>query len=158
MELPPFLSGEASESFQMSSAESAAPSLISMKSDRSKELPPFLSGEASESFQMSSAESAAPSLISMKSDRSKELPPFLSGEASESKLTRELSSCPVCGEDLRDPVSFACGHQSCRKCVSSDWDQSGSPENYACPECGKKCRKDPKYRENTDKDTGKCNC
>ncbi|XP_029934696.1 protein NLRC3-like, partial [Myripristis murdjan] len=86
----------------------------------------------------------------MKSDLSKHLPPVFSGEPgpSDTKETRscvkeQLSCCALCQEVLRDPVSTSCGHWFCRQCITSDWDQSGSSGDSACPQCGERSRTRP---------------
>ncbi|XP_062301255.1 NLR family CARD domain-containing protein 3-like isoform X2 [Scomber scombrus] len=61
----------------------------------------------------------------------------------------------MCKKDFRDLLRFYCGHKSCKQCVISDWDEFDSPEDYPCPVCGKKLRKDPQNQGNTDKETGK---
>ncbi|CAG5996481.1 unnamed protein product [Menidia menidia] len=38
----------------------------------------------------------------------------------------QLSSCALCQDVLKDPVSTSCGHQFCRQCSTSYWDQSAS--------------------------------
>uniref|UniRef100_A0A7N8XMQ7 RING-type domain-containing protein n=1 Tax=Mastacembelus armatus TaxID=205130 RepID=A0A7N8XMQ7_9TELE len=37
---------------------------------------------------------------------------------------QRLSSCALCQEVLKDPVSTSCGHWFCRQCITSYWDQS----------------------------------
>ncbi|AWP02214.1 putative tripartite motif-containing protein 58-like, partial [Scophthalmus maximus] len=41
---------------------------------------------------------------------------------------------------LKDPVSTSCGHWLCRRCITSYWDQSGSPGESSCPQCGQRSR------------------
>uniref|UniRef100_A0A3Q3LV14 RING-type domain-containing protein n=1 Tax=Labrus bergylta TaxID=56723 RepID=A0A3Q3LV14_9LABR len=55
----------------------------------------------------------------------------------------EQPSCPVCQDVLKDPVSTSCGHWFCRQCITSYWDQSGSPGDSSCPQCGKRSRTGP---------------
>uniref|UniRef100_A0A7N8X946 RING-type domain-containing protein n=1 Tax=Mastacembelus armatus TaxID=205130 RepID=A0A7N8X946_9TELE len=55
------------------------------------------------------------------------------------KLQR-LSSCALCQDVLKDPVSTSCGQWFCRQCITSYWDQSGSPGDCPCPQCGKRPR------------------
>uniref|UniRef100_A0A8D2ZKI5 NACHT domain-containing protein n=1 Tax=Scophthalmus maximus TaxID=52904 RepID=A0A8D2ZKI5_SCOMX len=43
----------------------------------------------------------------------------------------------------KDPVSTGCGHWLCRRCITSYWDQSGSPGESSCPQCGKRSRTGP---------------
>ncbi|KAM6978151.1 protein NLRC3-like isoform 2-T2 [Tautogolabrus adspersus] len=97
------------------------------------------------------AESAVPSCLSLKSDRSIAEPLYFSKEAgpSDTKGTKrthvreEQPPCPVCQDVLKDPVSTSCGHWFCRQCITSYWDQSGSPEDSSCPQCGKRSRTGP---------------
>uniref|UniRef100_A0A3Q3G6H2 NACHT domain-containing protein n=1 Tax=Labrus bergylta TaxID=56723 RepID=A0A3Q3G6H2_9LABR len=97
------------------------------------------------------AESPVPSCLYMKSDESKHEPPYFSKEPgpSDTKGTKrthvieEQPSCPVCQDVLKDPVSTSCGHWFCRQCITSYWDQSGSPRDSSCPQCGKRSRTGP---------------
>ncbi|XP_029935765.1 NACHT, LRR and PYD domains-containing protein 12-like [Myripristis murdjan] len=99
------------------------------------------------------AESAVSSCPSMKSDRFKEKPPDFSAEPgpsdtkdrkrSRGDVKEQLSCCALCQEVLRDPVSTSCGHWFCRRCITSDWDQSSSSADPACPQCGKRSRARP---------------
>ncbi|XP_029935055.1 NLR family CARD domain-containing protein 3-like [Myripristis murdjan] len=94
------------------------------------------------------AEPPASSCLSMKSDRSRaSLPNFTTepgpSDTKERKRSSEaveeqLSCCDLCQEVLRDPVSTSCGHWFCRQCITSDWDQSGSSGDSACPQCGER--------------------
>ncbi|KAG7460334.1 NLRC3-like isoform X1 [Solea senegalensis] len=94
------------------------------------------------------AESPGPSGLSVKSDCSMGTPYNFSHEpgASETKdqfavsVDEQTSRCPLCQDVLKDPVSTSCGHQFCRHCISSYWDQSGPPGDSCCPQCGKRPR------------------
>nr|QHQ71231.1 NLR-C13 [Scophthalmus maximus] len=44
---------------------------------------------------------------------------------------------------LKDPVFTSCGHWLCRRCITSYWDQSGSPGESSCPQCGQRSRTGP---------------
>lgn len=46
---------------------------------------------------------------------------------------QEESSCPVCLEPFRDPVSVECGHSFCRSCINQTW--RGLQCNFPCPQC-----------------------
>uniref|UniRef100_A0AAZ3PQY0 RING-type domain-containing protein n=1 Tax=Oncorhynchus tshawytscha TaxID=74940 RepID=A0AAZ3PQY0_ONCTS len=50
------------------------------------------------------------------------------------------SSCSVCEQGLRDPVSFNCGHRVCRQCIGSYRNQPAPSGDPGCPECGKRSR------------------
>ncbi|XP_022621826.1 NLR family CARD domain-containing protein 3-like, partial [Seriola dumerili] len=84
---------------------------------------------------------------------SKELnPPVFSDEPGPSdsqekrrgvSVEEQLSSCALCQDVLKDPVSTSCGHWFCRKCFTSYWDQSGSSGDSSCPQCGQRPRTRP---------------
>uniref|UniRef100_A0AAY4A6T8 NACHT, LRR and PYD domains-containing protein 12-like n=1 Tax=Denticeps clupeoides TaxID=299321 RepID=A0AAY4A6T8_9TELE len=120
-------------------------SRVSMKSDNSMVLPPAFSMEP-ENFDPSIKRHRSPfppfSRVSMKSDNSMVLPPAFSMEPEnfEPSLTQDQSRCGLFKEVLRDPVSISCAHRFCRPCICSNWDQSGTPGDYGCPQCGKRCR------------------
>ncbi|XP_051282524.1 protein NLRC3-like isoform X7 [Dicentrarchus labrax] len=139
-------------------AESPVSSCLSMKSDRSKPEPPDFSNEPGPSDQQvqsnrQRAESPVSSCLSMKSDCSKHLPPLFSNDpgpsdAQERKRSlgpeeEQLSCCVLCQDVLKDPVSTSCGHWFCRQCITSYWDQSGSPGDSSCPQCGERSRRRP---------------
>ncbi|XP_056220148.1 NACHT, LRR and PYD domains-containing protein 12-like isoform X2 [Seriola aureovittata] len=135
-------------------AESPVPSCWSMKSDRSKEEPLNFSNEPEPSHTQGEsyrrrAESPVPSCWSMKSDRSRDPPLFFRNEPgpSHTQLKRRshvsVSSCALCQDVLKDPVSTSCGHWFCRQCITSYWDQSGSSGDSSCPQCGKRPRTRP---------------
>ncbi|XP_041649536.1 NLR family CARD domain-containing protein 3-like isoform X2 [Cheilinus undulatus] len=117
---------------------------VSVKSDWSKEEPPFFSnGPGPRPVPPFS------SGVSVKSDWSKEEPPFFSNGPGPGpsdpqirkrpvSMEEQLSSCALCQDILRDPVSTGCGHWFCRQCISSYWDQSASSGESSCPQCGKR--------------------
>ncbi|XP_068997875.1 protein NLRC3-like isoform X4 [Embiotoca jacksoni] len=86
--------------------------------------------------------------LSLKSDQSKDFPHNFSTEPepSDSKLRKrrgvpeeeQLSCCVLCQDVLKDPVSTSCGHQFCRRCIASFWDQSAPSGGSSCPQCGKR--------------------
>uniref|UniRef100_A0A3Q3LF95 NACHT, LRR and PYD domains-containing protein 12-like n=1 Tax=Mastacembelus armatus TaxID=205130 RepID=A0A3Q3LF95_9TELE len=94
--------------------------------------------------------SAGSSCLCMKSDRSRVMPPNFSpepgppdsGDRTRTQVSEEqrLSSCALCQDVLKDPVSTSCGHWFCRRCITSYWDQSGSPGDCPCPQCGERRR------------------
>ncbi|XP_065812520.1 NLR family CARD domain-containing protein 3-like isoform X2 [Labrus bergylta] len=95
------------------------------------------------------AESPLSSCLSMKSDRSKGYPPDFSNEPgpSDPQITKgsvsveeQLSSCALCQDVLRDPVSTSRGHWFCRQCLTSYWDQSTSSGESSCPQCGERSK------------------
>nr|XP_043874376.1 NLR family CARD domain-containing protein 3-like [Solea senegalensis] len=135
---------------QRQRAESPGPSGLSVKSDESMGQPLTFSHEpgASETKgqnQRQRAESPGPSGLSVKSDWSMDPPLYFGHEpgASETKhkfavSVDEQTSC--CQDVLKDPVTTSCGHQFCRRCISSYLDQSGPPGDSCCPQCGKRPR------------------
>ncbi|XP_029935759.1 NACHT, LRR and PYD domains-containing protein 12-like, partial [Myripristis murdjan] len=150
-------------------AEPPASSCLSMRSDWSKVTPPDFSPDPGPSHTQSRKkllpesqvdfdtdpgyEPPASSCLSMRSDWSKDKPPEFSAEPgpsatkkrkrSSEAVEEQLSCCALCQEVLRDPVSTSCGHWFCRQCITSDWDQSGSSGDSACPQCGKRSRTRP---------------
>uniref|UniRef100_A0A3B4XBA4 RING-type domain-containing protein n=1 Tax=Seriola lalandi dorsalis TaxID=1841481 RepID=A0A3B4XBA4_SERLL len=56
---------------------------------------------------------------------------------------QQLSSCALCQDVLKDPVSTSCGHWFCRQCITSYWDQSGSSGDSSCPQFGQRPRTRP---------------
>ncbi|XP_056220880.1 protein NLRC3-like isoform X2 [Seriola aureovittata] len=96
------------------------------------------------------AEPPVPSCLSMKSDRLEGNPPCFSDEPGPSDTQKRkrrshvsVSSCALCQYILKDPVSTSCGHWFCRQCFTSYWDQSGSPGDSSCPQCGQRSRTRP---------------
>ncbi|AWP06592.1 putative NACHT LRR and PYD domains-containing protein 12-like [Scophthalmus maximus] len=130
-------------------AESPVFSCVSMKSDWSKDIPPNFSIEPGPSHSEQRSESPVFSCVSMKSDWSKDDPPNFSTEPGPSQSEEErshvsvekLSSCCAsCQDVLKDPFSTSCGHWLCRRCITSSWDQSSSPGETTCPQCGQRSR------------------
>ncbi|XP_056219857.1 NACHT, LRR and PYD domains-containing protein 14-like isoform X2 [Seriola aureovittata] len=134
-------------------AESPVSSCWSMKSDRSRDNPLNFSNEPGPSHTQGEsyrqrAESPVPSCWSMKSDRSRELPLYFRNEPGPSHTQKRrshvsVSSCALCQDVLKDPVSTSCGHWFCRQCITSYWDQSGSSGDSSCPQCGQRPRTRP---------------
>ncbi|XP_060887915.1 NACHT, LRR and PYD domains-containing protein 12-like isoform X2 [Labrus mixtus] len=97
------------------------------------------------------AESPVPSCLSLKSHHSKgglinfskEPGPSDTKGTKRTHVIEEQPSCPVCQDVLKDPVSTSCGHWFCRQCITSYWDQSGSPGDSSCPQCGERSRTGP---------------
>ncbi|XP_063736099.1 protein NLRC3-like isoform X2 [Eleginops maclovinus] len=118
-------------------------SCVSVKSDQSKGKPPDLSDESGPSDRKERAES-------VKSDRSMSEPPFFSDEPGPSDTERkrkspvpveeQLSSCALCQDILKDPVSTSCGHWFCRQCITSYWEQPAPSGDPSCPQCGERSR------------------
>ncbi|XP_059182662.1 NLR family CARD domain-containing protein 3-like [Centropristis striata] len=96
-------------------------------------------------------ESVVSGCLSLKSDLSKGLPLDFSNEPGPSGTKKrkrsdeeeQPSCCASCQDVLKDPVSTSCGHWFCRRCISSYWDQSASPGDSSCPQCGQSSRTMP---------------
>ncbi|KAM8764540.1 LOW QUALITY PROTEIN: tripartite motif-containing protein 75-like [Rhynchonycteris naso] len=58
-------------------------------------------------------------------------------EAALAGLQTEVN-CPICLDDLRDPVTIECGHNFCRSCIQWSWaDLRG---RFPCPVCRHPCQ------------------
>ncbi|KAM8750475.1 NACHT, LRR and PYD domains-containing protein 12-like [Acanthopagrus schlegelii] len=90
------------------------------------------------SVQQTRAEPPGSICPSVKSDRSRDGPPAFSTEPgpSDTKEKKQPTCCVWCQDVLKDPVSTSCGHWFCRRCIASYWDQSASPGDSSCPQCG----------------------
>ncbi|KAK5873517.1 hypothetical protein PBY51_018553 [Eleginops maclovinus] len=55
-------------------------------------------------------------------------------------VEEQLSSCALCQDVLKDPVSTRCGHWFCRQCITSYWEQRPPSGDPSCPQCGKSSR------------------
>lgn len=53
------------------------------------------------------------------------------------RLNREIFSCPICLDVLKDPVTVPCGHNYCMGCISAQWDSAGDALAFVCPQCRK---------------------
>ncbi|CAG5958738.1 unnamed protein product, partial [Menidia menidia] len=107
-------------------AEDPQPDCVSVKSDRSREKPPDLRdgpGPPDTKSRDSSSGSAGTMLVMEK---------CLHRGRKRSGVWEEeqLSSCALCQDVLKDPVSTSCGHWFCRQCSSSYWDQSASSNQH----------------------------
>ncbi|XP_071059808.1 LOW QUALITY PROTEIN: NLR family CARD domain-containing protein 3-like [Pseudochaenichthys georgianus] len=122
----------------------------SMKSDWSHDIPPDFSNEPGPSDTKQRAESPVSSCLSLKSDWSKHKPINFSNEPGPSDtkgkrksgvpVEEQLSSCALCQDVLKDPVSPSCGHWFCRQCITSYWEQHPPSGDPSCPQCGKRSR------------------
>ncbi|XP_073320418.1 protein NLRC3-like [Pagrus major] len=136
-------------------AESPVSSCLSMKSDWSKMSPPNFSNEPGPSgtkvqYNRQRAESSVSSCLSMKSDWSKMSPPNFSNEPGPSgtkerkrshvSVEEQTSCCVLCEDVLKDPISASCGLRFFRRCINSYLDQSASPGDSSCPQCGKRSK------------------
>lgn len=60
------------------------------------------------------------------------------GLGSRPAAPRELPTCSICLEKLREPVSLDCGHDFCTRCFSTHRVPGCQPP--CCPECRKICK------------------
>ncbi|XP_033973922.1 protein NLRC3-like [Trematomus bernacchii] len=127
-------------------AESPVPSCLSLKSDMSMGDPLTFSNDPGPSDTKQRAESPVPSGLSLKSDWSMGDPPTFRNEPgpSDTKGKRKspvpVSSCALCQDVLKDPVSTSCGHWFCRQCITSYWEQRPPSGDPSCPQCGERSR------------------
>ncbi|XP_074537554.1 NACHT, LRR and PYD domains-containing protein 3-like [Halichoeres trimaculatus] len=93
---------------------------------------------------------------SLKSDHSKDAPLAFNTEprlldTRERKRTSdsirdETLSCTLCNEVLQHPQPSICGHCICKQCITLYWGKHNSTGDPPCPQCEKRCRKNPRLQ------------
>ncbi|XP_059905485.1 E3 ubiquitin/ISG15 ligase TRIM25-like [Gadus macrocephalus] len=66
--------------------------------------------------------------------------------ASATSGSEEVSSCSICLDVFNSPVSTPCGHNFCRTCITTFWDDQ---VQYKCPVCNELFHTRPDLRVNT---------
>ncbi|CAL8405243.1 unnamed protein product [Arctogadus glacialis] len=66
--------------------------------------------------------------------------------ASATSVSEEVSSCSICLDVFNSPVTTPCGHNFCRTCITTFWDDQ---VQYKCPFCNELFHTRPDLRVNT---------
>ncbi|XP_075994048.1 tripartite motif-containing protein 16-like [Genypterus blacodes] len=52
------------------------------------------------------------------------------------QMDQERTSCSICLDLLKEPVTIPCGHSYCRRCINNYWDGEEEEEKIpSCPQC-----------------------
>lgn len=64
--------------------------------------------------------------------------------------SQDLFDCSICLQLLEDPVTTACGHSYCIKCINTFWDTNNNRgRKYSCPQCRQTFSTRPDLKRNT---------
>ncbi|XP_027892491.1 E3 ubiquitin-protein ligase TRIM47-like isoform X2 [Xiphophorus couchianus] len=62
----------------------------------------------------------------------------------------DLLDCSICLQMLDEPVTTACGHSFCKKCINTFWDTGPNlKKKYTCPQCRTTFSPKPALQRNT---------
>ncbi|XP_022069465.2 E3 ubiquitin-protein ligase TRIM47-like isoform X1 [Acanthochromis polyacanthus] len=63
---------------------------------------------------------------------------------------QEAFDCSICLQVLEDPVTTACGHSFCMKCINTFWDTRNNRRGtYSCPQCRQTFKTRPVLKRST---------
>ncbi|XP_038872874.1 E3 ubiquitin/ISG15 ligase TRIM25-like [Salvelinus namaycush] len=68
--------------------------------------------------------------------------------AEETLEDKDLITCSICLDLLKDPVTTACGHSYCMDCIKDCWDQDDLKRVYSCPLCMERFTPKPVLKKN----------